>query len=125
MTIELTLKQKVILFLGENNELAKEVLFEGLFLSSDEYNARQGVKYLKTLGVTCELLEHQAGDYDNPSEEQESFAVYRFTAENEQELEQDVVVKFDGTYSSYNGDVYDKWFFVKAVPKQAFDYIKV
>jgi glyoxylase-like metal-dependent hydrolase (beta-lactamase superfamily II) len=123
-----SLKAFVALFLAENKDLITEDgFFTGDFdndslepskYNSDEQN-EQLAKVKKDLAdknITIELVDRHGGE----GEGEDYWSVYKFVSPDEE-----VYVKFDGSYTSYDGSEFDEWFFVKAVPVQAFDFRRI
>lgn len=79
--------------------------------------------FIKTKWTSKEALEVQsileqqdivvttADEYGGEGMGEEYWTIYKFSRGNEE-----VYVKFDGSYQSYDGSTYDSWFFV--TPKQ-------
>lgn len=105
------------------NEADSEVLHE--FFSSEMMNERGENDYedltdfLNSAQEEDVNFEHE-DNYGGEGQGDDYWSVYKFTKGTES-----VFVKFNGWYASYNGSEYSEWFFVKAVPKTGFDFVKI
>lgn len=62
----------------------------------------------------------QVDNYGGEDQGSEYWSVYSFSKETELQW-----VKFNGYYASYSGSEFDRWFFVKPVPKSGFDFVEL
>ncbi len=93
---------------------ADDVDFESEKYWSDEF--REFAEALKEAGIKCDSEDHHGGE----GQGDDYWTVFKFTRGSEE-----VYVKFDGWYASYNGSEYDDYFLVKPVPKTGFNYIAI
>lgn len=119
MTETNTLKQQVNQLL--NNELAafcadffnSEFDFEISKYSTDEELAAIALLEMQQIKVV------NVDSYGGEGEGEDYWSVYKFSRGTE-----DVYIKFDGSYQSYDGSTYDEWYFVTAKPVVVTQYFK-
>ena len=119
----MSLKEEIEQFMNEFRGVVEYSMLDGEFTEVDDGykgdSSQMGRKSLVDKDISFEVIAIQTGDYEG-AESQDVYCVYKFSRNQDE-----VIVKIEGQYSSYNGDVFDRWFFAKAVPKQLFDYVKI
>ena len=102
-----TLKQKLAVVLAETSNDILESFFESAM--TDEYSKwdNEEIKEFRSV-LASDLIQFKHQDnYGGEGMGEDYWSVYKFTDGKEQ-----VFVKFEGWYASYNGSEFSEWFFV-------------
>lgn len=111
MTNATTLKQEVKSLLeDELSEYCEAMFNDGFRFQASKWSSSEELK-VQSLLEQQDIVVTTADNYGGEGMGEEYWIVYKFSQGNEE-----VYVKFDGSYQSYDGSTYDSWFFV--TPKQ-------
>lgn len=111
MTETNTLKQQVKSLLeNEFSEYCADMFSGGFIFQASKWSSSEELE-AQSLLKQQDIVVTTADNYGGEGMGEEYWTIYKFSRGNEE-----VYVKFDGSYQSYDGSTYDSWFFV--TPKQ-------
>jgi hypothetical protein len=106
-----TLKQKIAVVLAETGTDILQCFFEsGMTDEYGEYDDEELTEFRTALTDNNIKFEHKE-NYGGEGMGEDYWSVYKFTDDTDE-----VFVKFEGWYQSYNGSEYEEYYFVN--PKQ-------
>lgn len=88
---------------------------------NDEDRAAEFLEFLESLETSGISFEH-CDNYGGEGQGDGYWSVYKFSNKGKSEF---CHVKFNGSYSSYDGSEYDDWFFVEPKQVTVTQYVKV
>ena len=111
MTETNTLKQEVKSLLeNEFSEYCEDMFHDNFGFQASKWSSSEELE-AQALLKQQDIVVTTADNYGGEGMGEEYWTIYNFSRGNEE-----VYVKFDGSYQSYDGSTYDCWFFV--TPKQ-------
>ena len=109
----MTLKDKVSKILSETgNDVIYEFFHSEMNEEYNKYNSDERHQCLEAFQA-ANISYSNVANHGGEGQGEDYWSVYQFT---DNKTKEQVYVKFDGWYQSYNGSEFDEWYFV--VPKE-------